>query len=431
MPQLLIVADDFTGALDTSVQFSKQGYRTCVTTAYPPELADIEESIDVLVADTESRHLSPKEAYERTFRWMDLAKEHDIQILYKKTDSTLRGNVGAELQAALDASGRSKAVFAPALPRLGRTVIGGEVFFQGVPLADTVFANDPFTPVRSSALADIIHSTAPELPTCTTTPSSFLDAYCDAPSGSVITVDAQTDTQLHEIALSAFGLREKVVLAGCAGLAQMVPCMLKRSCLPIPNHPLADCCLFVSGSVNSIAIEQVHYAEKIGIPSLLLQPGQLLKPGYWNTHEGKLLLEELSDSLRANRCLILKTADSEEDTACVRRYAKTHGIPDGSLHLLLADQLGLLTAKLVDRNDLKLITVFGGDTLYGVLNHLQVKRITPESEILPGVVQSVFSSEHGLRYVVSKAGGFGEEDMIRTILRNYNITPVKEAVAAI
>ena len=37
MIQLLIVADDFTGALDTGVQLAKQGCRTSVTTRYPPD----------------------------------------------------------------------------------------------------------------------------------------------------------------------------------------------------------------------------------------------------------------------------------------------------------------------------------------------------------------------------------------------------------
>lgn len=431
MPQLLIAADDFTGALDTSVQFSKQGYRTCVTTAYPPDPSAFCEDVDVLVADTESRHLSPEEAYDRTYRWTRLAKEQDVRLIYKKTDSTLRGNVGAELRATMDAGGRSKTIFAPALPRLGRTVSGGEVFFQGVPLTSTVFAKDPFTPICSSSIADIIHATAPGVSILNATPSNLLDAYYAAGRNSVIVVDAQTDSQLHEIALSSYALREKVVLAGCAGFAQMIPSMLDCSSLPLPSRIKAENCLFISGSINRIAMEQVDHAQRLGVPAVLLRPRQLLEQDYWESCEGEAFLEKLSSTLREKRCLILKTADSEEDTACVRRYAESQGIPLEALHLRLADHLGLLTAKLVENNNLDLLSVFGGDTLYGVLKHLHIQKITPESEILPGVVQSVFSCDRGLRYIVSKAGGFGEADLIHKILRYYHITPVKTTMTAI
>ena len=68
MVRLLIIADDFTGALDTGVQFAARGARTCVATdpAYDFSRADAEAQ--VLVLDAETRHLRPEAAYGVVFR---------------------------------------------------------------------------------------------------------------------------------------------------------------------------------------------------------------------------------------------------------------------------------------------------------------------------------------------------------------------------
>ena len=53
MVKLLIIADDFTGALDTGVQFAKRGIRTQVFTTYDIEDTDLKPETEVLVVDTE------------------------------------------------------------------------------------------------------------------------------------------------------------------------------------------------------------------------------------------------------------------------------------------------------------------------------------------------------------------------------------------
>lgn len=64
MIKLLVIADDFTGALDTGVQFSKQGISTLVSTNTEINTNEVDEDIEVLVIDTESRYLSNDEAYK-------------------------------------------------------------------------------------------------------------------------------------------------------------------------------------------------------------------------------------------------------------------------------------------------------------------------------------------------------------------------------
>ena len=82
----------------------------------------------------------------------------------KKVDSTLRGPLAAEIEAALAASGRTRAVVAPAFPATGRTTVGGVQHLDGVPVHATRFAHDPVSPVLRVRSARVASRT----PTCAT-----------------------------------------------------------------------------------------------------------------------------------------------------------------------------------------------------------------------------------------------------------------------
>ena len=125
MVKLLIIADDFTGALDTGVQFAAGGAETRVVTNVEYNFESAGEEVQVLVLDAETRHLKKEEAYEVVFRISRRAFESGVPYLYKKTDSALRGNVGAELKAVLDATGRPSIHFLPAFPRMNRNTRNG------------------------------------------------------------------------------------------------------------------------------------------------------------------------------------------------------------------------------------------------------------------------------------------------------------------
>ena len=62
--KMLIAADDFTGALDTAVQFSAKGANVRMT--YEDWRAAFSEETEVLSVDLETRHCTPDTARERT-----------------------------------------------------------------------------------------------------------------------------------------------------------------------------------------------------------------------------------------------------------------------------------------------------------------------------------------------------------------------------
>ena len=155
MRKLLVLADDFTGGLDTGAQFAAAGIPTVVTTNPAYCAADHEEDT-VLVVDVETRHLLPEKARQIVEQTIRAAIAHGFTDIYKKTDSALRGNLGAELQGVLDGTGQTRLHLIPAFPEMGRTTKDGVQLIDGVPVAQSVFGKDPFEPVRYSKIREIL-----------------------------------------------------------------------------------------------------------------------------------------------------------------------------------------------------------------------------------------------------------------------------------
>jgi len=104
MDKLLIIADDFTGSLDTGIQFCKNGVRAKVVSDVNYDFATMGEDVSLIVINSDSRPLTPKDAYDRVYTVAKNAVANGIKYIYKKTDSGLRGNVGPELLAVMDAT---------------------------------------------------------------------------------------------------------------------------------------------------------------------------------------------------------------------------------------------------------------------------------------------------------------------------------------
>ncbi|HUV93375.1 MAG TPA: four-carbon acid sugar kinase family protein, partial [Anaerolineae bacterium] len=144
MNRLAVIADDLTGAMDTGLQFSKHGLETLVSMSWH-RLPDAE----VVVIDTDTRDVPPSVAHGRV---LAAARALSGRVIYKKVDSTMRGNVGIELCALQEVLHARCVVVAPAYPPGGRTTLHGRQMVGGKPLEQTFFAHDPRWPMRESHL---------------------------------------------------------------------------------------------------------------------------------------------------------------------------------------------------------------------------------------------------------------------------------------
>lgn len=398
MTKLLIIADDFTGALDTGVQFAARGAATCVVTDLTFDFTQTEA--EVLVLDAETRHLNAEEAYGVVYQVVQAALKAGCQYIYKKTDSCLRGNVGAELTAVLDAAGMDTMPFLPAFPKMNRVTKNGIHYIDGVPVTDSVFGKDPFEPVRQSSVAELIgwQSSAPVI-------LHRFGEECETLPGIQL-YDAQSDKELEWIGrqLGQKGLR---LSAGCAGFAAVLAEILGLEGSG-PEFPKLKSDLFiVCGSVNPVTIRQMQTAEEAGFPHIHLKPHQKLDPAWPESPEGREEIQSWLTLANRNGCYILDVNDSdgEDDTAY---YARLRGLTVEDTRIQIASQLGLLMKLLLDAGLDATILCTGGDTLLALMRAVDVAGLIPVCEMAPGVVLNTFQYRDKQYHIISKSGGFGE-----------------------
>ena len=243
--KIVVIADDLTGANDTGVQFAKQGLKTLVLLRVPVSPSRLDE--DVLVVDTQSRALSPAEAYQKVTETALLFKDRDqFPTLYKKIDSTLRGNLGTEIDAIMDACGLELAVVAPAFPRNGRTTVGGCHFLENTPLEATEIARDPNCPVGESHIPTLIAQQAKRkvghvgIKSVLAGTEGILAAMrqLSAAGRQILVCDAWQEDHLKMIALAAVRLEKPILWVGSAGLAEYVPLALGLGAASADKKPV-------------------------------------------------------------------------------------------------------------------------------------------------------------------------------------------------
>lgn len=163
MIKLAAIADDLTGANDTALQFAKKGLRTRVELSSPSVSVDAQCPAEVIAIDADSRDAKTSQVYAQIRTLAEQVKALAPLAVYKKMDSTLRGNWVTEAKAIADVLQPELVIVAPAYPQNGRITVGGFCFLDGHPLELTEIAHAPKNPVQSSYLPHLLQATMPEL----------------------------------------------------------------------------------------------------------------------------------------------------------------------------------------------------------------------------------------------------------------------------
>jgi uncharacterized protein YgbK (DUF1537 family) len=247
---ILVLADDMTGALEVGAVFAASGFRATVSTQLESGLAP-----DVLVVDTETRHSTPSTAFERI---LHVVRACAIipDFVYKKTDSTLRGNIRSELSALASVFPGWKIGYAPAYPKQGRTVKDGVIYVNGVPLSATVFAHDVLNPVLTSSVRDLV---GPELQ-CTI-------------------FDGASDADVENAAETILADKTMRIAAGPTALAAALASHLQCRNSPTSVLPSVKTCVLLNGSRTELSHSQVSYAESHGCVDQWVLVDPIIAPG--------------------------------------------------------------------------------------------------------------------------------------------------------
>src|ERR1039458_4252556 len=111
--RILVLADDLTGALEVGAKFAASGVAAQVGTAPALLPRDLHAAAGCFGVDTETRHSDAAEAARRVYEFAHAAYNEGFSHVYKKTDSTLRGNIAAELAALSEAFAGAPLLYVP------------------------------------------------------------------------------------------------------------------------------------------------------------------------------------------------------------------------------------------------------------------------------------------------------------------------------
>ena len=381
--RVLIVADDLTGAMDSAGPFAAFGVETWVV-AVPMrcDLASL-HSARVISVNTDTRHLSGAQAAARLNEVVRHLGVGGFDIIVKKIDSTLRGNVVAETMALLDASGRREAVVAAAFPAQGRTVHGGMVHVDGKPLAQTAFAKDALSPSPLAPLQQVFAAAKPGLRVKAAAPSDAFDAGTD-----IWIADSEIDADLARIVETLASRMNSVLMVGSAGLTRALALVC------FDGHPTSSGPQHVTGTiVFAVGSRAARSAEQV--ESLAAEPETkvLRAPNGW------LQCAEIPGA----RNLVLKAtvddAGGEGDAVRVAANMAKHAI-----EIARSAQAQALVAT-------------GGDTAIAILTASDNPAVQVLGDLMPGIPYARIRLEGAPIWLVTKAGGFGGRDTFREIAR--------------
>ena len=346
----LIVADDLTGACDAAVQFAVRGFRADVLVCRNAQASGAR----VIAINTQSRDLPDAEIRRAMAAAASQFPVDSGAIVFKKIDSTMRGNTGQEIAAALEAFDCDAAIVCPAFPKMHRIVEQGSLRIAGTP---------EFAPIEVASRLQLQSGQA-----CAHTRHDGITALLSGDT-RFVSVEANCDQDLDSIAAAAFPMGRGVLWAGSAGLAAALAPLLGggRVGPPVPfkNGPA----LFCIGSDHPVTIAQ-QAALLAGRPSVL----------------------------------------------AATREAIRDGLTRGE-HVVLPIPRGLVSAgqvrELIAGAPAAALVLSGGDTASLVCEAAGIRRIALCDEIVPGVPRgTIHGGEFAGISIVTKSGGFGDRDAL-------------------
>jgi uncharacterized protein YgbK (DUF1537 family) len=411
----LVVADDLTGAMDTGHEFAARGHPTTVTIR-----ADgTRPESGILVVNTDSRYLpaaSARAAVERVVR------DVPAEVVYKKIDSTLRGNLTAEVDAALDATGADCAVVAPAFPANGRLTACGFHLVEGTLVTDTAAGRDPDKPVASAHLPTLLaDADRPVDHVGVETVARGADAVADvvrAAEDTILACDAVHDEHLATLARGTERSGRAAVYVGSAGLASAVE--LPDEPEPTTTHAAGaqgattdPRVLGIVGSASPTTIEQLG-----AVPSEVVVRLDTVRAVTDPDGAAVAAADRARALLAADGVAVVASVLVEDDVDRTVRAGHEAGVDPDVVRGRVAESLARVAADAWERDPPDGLFVTGGAVAGRVFDALGTTGVRLSGEAVEAGVpvgRLVDGVADGTR-VVTKAGAFGGERTIAKCL---------------
>lgn len=423
-----IIADDITGANDIGTMFAKVDYRTYVYSYSPSMELDFSHVSlpDVLILDTDSRFDEPAKAYNKVYGAAKKLQELGCTHYFKKTCSACRGNVGAELDAVLDALGKEFAVVVLGFPKNGRTTVDGVHYVNGRRLEESEFRHDPVHPMTKSNLVEILqaqtkrnvglirYATVAQGPSVIRKELARLKKCCN-----YVIADVTSQECLASIAEA---VREESVLGGSSGIAEELAQVLSGQSgrgelsLSEESNPAV---LIAVGSLMPQAKGQIEYVQGQGVAAFELVTAELFDPVSRESVMANLV-DKLCLELSTGRNALLYSSNSSEAVESTRSLGTSKGLSKTEISRLVSDSLAEVVRRCVTQTRLRRLIVAGGDTSDAVCGKLGVGGMQVWEEIEPGIPSCyTFSSPRYL--MVLKAGSYGTPEFFAKAIAHLQV----------
>lgn len=425
MRKLAIIADDLSSATDCGIQVAKSGLQTLVPLSLHGITAD--ESADVVSLDTASRCVPADEAYELVSQAARVVVAAGFANIYKSLDSTLRGNLGAEIDAVLDVFHADVAVVAPAYPLCGRTTQNGKHFLNGKPINQTEFATDPQCPVHEADLVTTLSSQSRRkvgrvelgvLRAGNTAVARQLAAL-KAQQVELVIFDAQLETDLDRIASTVSASGYRVLWVGSTGLARCIPAALgmRAASGSRPKHDSAmDRIMVVVGSASAVTHTQLRcLLQERKVVAVEMNPFSIVAGTHTAATEIAHCFSRLFDAVDRGNDVALHVSSSRSDVCRAQSLGHELGLTPVEVSASIADALALMARRVVHVCGLRGIVLTGGDTAKAVCSQLGAMGISIWEEVEPGIPLGRLVGDHEI-LIVTKAGAFGTaQALIRSL----------------
>lgn len=424
MPEILILADDLSGAADSAVTFAAAGLDTMVVLDSRGSLTDA----DALSLDLDTRRLPTEPAAALHVDAVRRLRAPGV-ALYKNIDALLHDNWAAETSAvhiavAGDDQPAPLAIVAPAFPAIGCVTRGGRMYAGGAPLdGGQVGRHDGFIgpgDLRAVLNAAGLQTELADLALVRRGEAALREAMREWLDDGVeaVACDAVADEDLATLARAGAAFGDRVIWVGSSGLARHLPEALglrRARTMPAPAMPTPlDPVLTIVGSVSGTAREQAEIlARSDGVRSLTVEPHVLrVGPG---TVEWGHAEQNLREALASGDDVLLLLTDA------------TGTPPDAREGHAMAVALGRLVHEQAPRIGGLVLT--GSETARGVMAALGIGVVRLLGEVVPGVPLGMAQGAHAVPLII-KAGAFGSPDTLlrcRERLRAQAAPPVPEA----
>lgn len=421
MIKLAVIADDLTGANDTALQFAKRNIKSSVEINFV-EITDIEDK-EVIVIDTDSRDLDKELAYKKVKDICEKISKYDIKCIYKKVDSTLRGNLGIEIKAVDDIFNPDIVIIAPAYPANQRITIGGYHLLEGKPIELTEIANAPKTPVKKSYLPAILGEQVDEkiaivdfkllrqkIDIVTKEISEFVK------NGKRWIVFDIIEEENFITLMNAVKKYKNILWVGSAGLAEYLPYYYRWTGEKfLSMNRRKGSILICAGSVSHITQNQVQTLlnkEKINLVKINM--ASLLED---KDNELMKKAQIINQLIKAQENILLATAQSDDEVEKAIEIGKKYNLSRKEVSEKIANIMAELIRS-INVNNLSGMILTGGDMAVHICRAIGVNSIKIISEIDSGVpLGYIESNKLEKLFIVTKAGAFGKPDVFIKSIR--------------